>query len=67
MNLRMDYRGYPILKGKKTHKVSFIDEIKDVKIYDIICVDCYKPINFVPLPTTKNVTHDCYDSCCIIF
>jgi hypothetical protein len=56
---RRDYRGCPIIKGKKKHKISFVDELKSCEIYDIIIVECFKAYNVVSSKETTNTNCRC--------
>ena len=54
---RKDFRGFHIIKGKKKHRVSYLDELKEVNISDIIEVESYKAYNI-------SNTHDKAETSC---
>ena len=46
---RKDSRGVPIIKGNKTHKISYADRLFGTNLVVIINVDSYKEFNVVEI------------------
>lgn len=61
-SLRKDYYGSLICKGKKTHKVTFIDNISNKKLAEVILVDDYDS-EVKKRKYNKNSTSVCTCSC----
>ena len=45
VSIRKDYRGILIEKSKKTHKISFVDQISKVKLKEEIQIESFKEFN----------------------
>lgn len=61
---RKDYRGVQIIKGKKKHKVSFLDELKDIEIFHTVLIESFKAYNVVVIEKEEKDTAHCK---CIIY
>lgn len=64
-SLRRDYYGSLICKGKKTHKVTFIDNISNKKLAEVILVDDYDS-EIKKRKYNRNSTSVCTCSCLIV-
>lgn len=44
-NNRKDFKGTPIMKKSKMHKITFNDEISGRELIETVCIDSYKKYN----------------------
>ena len=62
--IRKDRSGNTIKKGGKLHKITFIDNFKNVNFYEIVEIDSYKAYN---IDISKNLERDDISCSCMIY
>jgi hypothetical protein len=53
---RKDSRGVPILKGNKSHRISYVDKLHGTNLADVVDVESYKQYNIVEIE--ENTTNE---------
>ncbi|CAK80860.1 unnamed protein product (macronuclear) [Paramecium tetraurelia] len=61
LNLRTDKRGFLILKGSKSHGITFKDQIKQGELHTIVMVESWKQLNYDNKHKKKAT------ECCVIY